>query len=1009
MKNSIENEPFISKLNPVTLFVQAALDSMARVRYSGSMKSQGLLVFLCTTLCVFWASEAAATWNAADGLILKGDVVTMTAEAAVIVGGQVLIQNEKIVAVIGAGQSWPTGVNPGNAQVVDTGGYIFPGMINLHNHTAYNTLPLWEAPKLYSNRYQWTTPKSYSTYVNYPKKLLTDSNYYNLTIETCKYGEVKGLVGGDTGIQGTPGYKGVMDMLIRNVESKNFGQDKVYQRGLSISDTRWQVTVPKFLAKAAAGGVDAWIVHLSEGVDEDPSHLEFATLKDLNMLDEWTVAIHATALDALDFAEMGDVGAKVVWSPISNMLLYGGTTRVDLAMAAGVSVSLATDWSPSGAKNLLGELKVAWELNSHFAANMAGYTPFDEYTLAQMVTTNPAAALKWTQWVGSIEVGKYADIFVFDKASLPAGLTPYQALIKTTVRDVKLVLVSGEPLYGDVNLMQPLKEADLEVICSTAGFVKAIDVTRGDIKKGEQTWATLVETLTQAMKFDAAHMRQSFKQSLAEGWTQQQFNSWFATKFSKGVVPMTPDPIYVTDDPVFFQRLQASTNASFPFNLESLYYSFLGNSGPTASIDLGLPEGELLTFVNSASAALLTGDVGVSAADAATITNYAATSGAFTSKAQILALVNACTVAVIESYLIKLNDPVAPPDPPDPPDQPVGAEAKLLAMLNHVSTTLEVLDIDAGLNKKAATALINYRNGPDGAYGTADDNYFDSEAEVDAVSYVGPSALAQLNAFAATWKLQGASGSDPEQNLLDFLNHATTTLTVLDVDVGLNKNAALNLIAHRNGLDGTLGSADDNLFDDLDEVDAVKYVGPAALLVLQTYTENWQKPDENTELLDFVNDSGATLVFLDDSVGLNSLAANKIIAHRDGPDGAPGTADDDLFDTIEELDAVPYVGASALAKLFAFAPFWASMPKGPPKAAQFLNHESVTVAYLTSQVGLKTPAASGLIGHRNGPDGELGTVDDDPFDTLNEVDAVKYVGSVTLGLLVDHAEQWVAP
>jgi len=290
-----------------------------------------------------------------------------------------------------------------------------------------------------------------------------------------------------------------------------------------------------------------------------------------------------------------------------------------------------------------------------------------------------------------------------------------------------------------------------------------------------------------------------------------------------------------------------------------------------------------------------------------------------------------------------------------------------------------------------------------------DDNYFESEAEVDAVSYVGPSALGKLKAFAETWQAGGSGEPKPEQNLLDFLNHPTTTLTKLDDDLGLNKNAALSLIAHRNGPDGTLGTADDNLFDSLGEVDAVTYVGPTALEQLLTYAATWQKPDENTELLDFVNDPKATLTVLDDDVGLNSLAAKKILAHRNGPDEVFGTGDDNLFDSVSELDDVPYVGASALQKLFDFAPFWASMPKGAPKVAQFLNHESVTVGELTSMVGLKTPAATGLIAHRDGPDGELGTSDDDPFDSLNEIDGVKYVGSVSMALLIDYAEQWVAP
>ena len=40
--------------------------------------------------------------------------------------------------------------------VVDTGGTLFPGLIELHNHLSYNALPLWSpVPKLFQHRGQW--------------------------------------------------------------------------------------------------------------------------------------------------------------------------------------------------------------------------------------------------------------------------------------------------------------------------------------------------------------------------------------------------------------------------------------------------------------------------------------------------------------------------------------------------------------------------------------------------------------------------------------------------------------------------------------------------------------------------------------------------------------------------------------------------------------------------------------------------------------------------------------
>jgi hypothetical protein len=57
----------------------------------------------------------------------------------------------------------------------------------------------------------------------------------------------------------------------------------------------------------------------------------------------------------------------------------------------------------------------------------------------------------------------------------------------------------------------------------------------------------------------------------------------------------------------------------------------------------------------------------------------------------------------------------------------------------------------------------------------------------------------------------------------------------------------------------------------------------------------------------------------DVDVALDRRAEENIVAHRDGPDGYPGGGDDDPFDTVDEPDAVPYVGRSALENLRAYA------------------------------------------------------------------------------------------
>jgi len=161
---------------------------------------------------------------------------------------------------------------------------------------------------------------------------------------------------------------------------------------------------------------------------------------------------------------------------------------------------------------------------------------------------------------------------------------------------------------------------------------------------------------------------------------------------------------------------------------------------------------------------------------------------------------------------------------------------------------------------------------------------------------------------------------------LTFVNHPSTTFKVLDVDVGLDSRAARNIIAHRDGPDGVYGTADDNPFDTIQELDDVPYVGSSALSALKAYAATWTPPSEQPttkdKLLEFVNHRTTTTKVLDIDVGLDSRAARNIVAHRDGPDGVYGTADDNPFDSRQEVDDVPYVGSTAMSKLDAYAANW---------------------------------------------------------------------------------------
>jgi phosphatidylserine/phosphatidylglycerophosphate/cardiolipin synthase-like enzyme len=71
---------------------------------------------------------------------------------------------------------------------------------------------------------------------------------------------------------------------------------------------------------------------------------------------------------------------------------------------------------------------------------------------------------------------------------------------------------------------------------------------------------------------------------------------------------------------------------------------------------------------------------------------------------------------------------------------------------------------------------------------------------------------------------------------------------------------------------------------------------------------------EVREVVAWVNDLDLTYEAMR-AAGVHTRAARNVIAHRDGADGAAGTADDDFFDGVDELDGVPYVGPTAFQQM----------------------------------------------------------------------------------------------
>jgi len=180
---------------------------------------------------------------------------------------------------------------------------------------------------------------------------------------------------------------------------------------------------------------------------------------------------------------MAENQAKIVWSPLSNLLLYGKTTDVAAARTAGLTIALGSDWSPSGSKNLLGELKAAKVVSAHFSLG------FSDYDIVSMATRNPTTILKWDAKLGTIAKGKFADLLVVKGVSGD----PYGHLIKSREQDIVLVTIGGRPRYGTKKAM--LQAGGSGEALKIGSGARLIDFTSPDQDPGIEA-VTLAEATT---------------------------------------------------------------------------------------------------------------------------------------------------------------------------------------------------------------------------------------------------------------------------------------------------------------------------------------------------------------------------------------------------------------------------------------------------------------------------------------------------------------------------------
>ena len=174
------------------------------------------------------------------------------------------------------------------------------------------------------------------------------------------------------------------------------------------------------------------------------------------------ILAHCVKLESKDFETLLKLRANVVHNPLSNLRLGCGIADIAKMQRLGINVCLGTDGQGSGSNlDMFEAMNVASLIQKGYQEDP---TVLDDSTIIQMATINGAKALKMEDKIGSIEVGKLADVIIIDTSDIT--LQPINNILSNIVhnikgRDVTHTIINGKLLMENKKLTLNIDEKEI--------------------------------------------------------------------------------------------------------------------------------------------------------------------------------------------------------------------------------------------------------------------------------------------------------------------------------------------------------------------------------------------------------------------------------------------------------------------------------------------------------------------------------------------------------------------
>ena len=428
-----------------------------------------------------------------DILIKNATIVTVNENRDIFFDGALAIENDKVVAV-GPAEEILKKYSEGKKEIDAEGKVIFPGFINTHNHLFQTllkgigddmVLSEWLNNMMFPAAIYLTEEDTYygamqgcieglrsgiTTMVDYmhthSRERLTDG-----IVKAYKELGIRGYIG--RGCMNTGTQFGSKKELMEDIETVEKDLRRLFEAYHNSENGRIKICVApssmwsntremlQMLWKVVKEYDSLFTVHISEtpfarkATEEVNGKVDTELLEELGIVGPNVLAVHCVHVTDEDIEMLKRYDIKVSHNVASNMYLASGVAPVPKMLKAGLNLSIGLDGAASNNSQDMVELMKLTALQ-HKVANLDPLAISAEKVL-ELATIDGARAIGMEDEIGSLEVGKKADLVIFNPLLNPKAIplhNPVSTLVySSSMENIESVIIDGNIIMEDSKVL----------------------------------------------------------------------------------------------------------------------------------------------------------------------------------------------------------------------------------------------------------------------------------------------------------------------------------------------------------------------------------------------------------------------------------------------------------------------------------------------------------------------------------------------------------------------------